>query len=199
MKRLTVIRHGETTANKEGVHSGWINPRLTEKGIEDAKAKKTILESYMSDLVFTSDLERTKETLDVLYNGRPYTHVEIAGLRELYYGEMEGQEENKDYSRHLHKGIYNNQSFKENEAMTDFYQRLFFSLHEIIHNMYCYEANDAFVVAHHGVVVALLAYLEGLPFDSLWEKKIENLGGFTFLFDYDHIVKKVKVIEVERI
>ena len=43
MKRVVLIRHGESTWNKENRFTGWTDVDLTEKGVEEAhKAVKLL-------------------------------------------------------------------------------------------------------------------------------------------------------------
>ena len=37
MKRIVLLRHGESTWNKDNRFTGWTDVELSEKGIEEAK------------------------------------------------------------------------------------------------------------------------------------------------------------------
>ena len=43
MKRIVLIRHGESVWNKENRFTGWTNVDLSEKGVEEAKKAGAIL------------------------------------------------------------------------------------------------------------------------------------------------------------
>ena len=43
MKRIVLIRHGESVWNKENRFTGWTNVDLSEKGIEEAKKAGEVL------------------------------------------------------------------------------------------------------------------------------------------------------------
>ena len=63
--KLVLLRHGESTWNKENRFTGWTDVGLTEKGIAEAKEAGQVLkaEGYTFDLAFTSVLKRAIRTL----------------------------------------------------------------------------------------------------------------------------------------
>ena len=62
---LVLIRHGESTWNKENKFTGWFDCPLSEKGHEEAKAAGQLLqrEGFHFDLAYTSMLKRAIRTL----------------------------------------------------------------------------------------------------------------------------------------
>ncbi|HNS67990.1 MAG TPA: 2,3-bisphosphoglycerate-dependent phosphoglycerate mutase, partial [Mesotoga infera] len=65
MTKLVVVRHGESTWNKENRFTGWTDVDLSEKGKEEAKKAGEILkaEGFKFDLAYTSVLKRAIRTL----------------------------------------------------------------------------------------------------------------------------------------
>jgi len=65
MYKVVLLRHGESTWNKENRFTGWTDVDLSEKGIVEARnAGKVLLESgYSFDIAFTSVLKRAIRTL----------------------------------------------------------------------------------------------------------------------------------------
>ena len=61
---LVLIRHGQSQWNKENLFTGWKDPDLTEKGIEEAiNAGQKIKQTNINfDLHFTSKLKRAQRT-----------------------------------------------------------------------------------------------------------------------------------------
>ena len=94
MIKLVLLRHGESTWNKENRFTGWTDVPLTDKGVEEAKkAGKTLKEKGFSfDIVFTSVLKRATDTTDiVLKEMRLKVPVEYAWrLNERHYGALQG-------------------------------------------------------------------------------------------------------------
>ena len=65
MKKLVLVRHGESTWNKENRFTGWTDVDLSEKGVEEAIAGGRALrdEGYVFDVAYTSVLKRAIKTL----------------------------------------------------------------------------------------------------------------------------------------
>ena len=61
---LVLVRHGQSQWNKENLFTGWKDPDLTERGIEEAiNAGQKIKQTNISfDLHFTSKLKRAQKT-----------------------------------------------------------------------------------------------------------------------------------------
>jgi len=84
---LWLVRHGETAASRDGVLAGWADVPLTEKGIEQARAVRPILDGHAFAGVWSSDLTRAVTTAR-LAQGEPHTD---ARLREINFGTLEGR------------------------------------------------------------------------------------------------------------
>ena len=60
MKKLVLLRHGESEWNRENRFTGWKDVDLSQKGVEEARAAGRLLQSegYDFDFAFTSVLKR---------------------------------------------------------------------------------------------------------------------------------------------
>ena len=67
MKRIVLLRHGESTWNKDNRFTGWTDVDLTEKGIADANQAGILLKEkgFHFDKAYTSFLKRAVKTLNV--------------------------------------------------------------------------------------------------------------------------------------
>ena len=67
MKKLVLIRHGESIWNKENRFTGWTDVDLSAQGVEEARAAGRLLaaEGYDFDVAFTSVLKRAIRTLNL--------------------------------------------------------------------------------------------------------------------------------------
>ncbi|MCH8067522.1 MAG: 2,3-diphosphoglycerate-dependent phosphoglycerate mutase [Nanoarchaeota archaeon] len=95
MIKLVLLRHGESTWNKENRFTGWTDVPLTEKGIEEAKESGQILkkEGYTFDVVFTNVLKRATETTDIVLKEMDLVDVPVHEswrLNERHYGALQG-------------------------------------------------------------------------------------------------------------
>ncbi len=95
MKRMVLIRHGESTWNKLNVFTGWTDVQLSETGVEEAKKGGRLLKENGFDfkMAYTSYLTRAIKTLwlvleemDLMY----IPEVKSWRLNEKHYGELQG-------------------------------------------------------------------------------------------------------------
>ena len=65
MYKIVLLRHGESTWNKENRFTGWTDVDLTEKGEEEARTAGVLMKAagLEFDLAFTSVLTRAVRTL----------------------------------------------------------------------------------------------------------------------------------------
>ncbi len=95
MKSIVLLRHGESTWNKENRFTGWTDVDLTEKGVEEAiKAGKLLKEKgYVFDKAYTSYLKRAVKTLNVVLDQLDQDWIPVEKnwrLNEKHYGNLQG-------------------------------------------------------------------------------------------------------------
>ena len=91
-KTLYLMRHGQTLFNLQHKIQGWCDSPLTELGIKQAKVAEKWFKDHdiTFDHAYSSTSERCCDTLE-LVTDMPY--VRTKGLKENYYGELEGESE----------------------------------------------------------------------------------------------------------
>lgn len=62
MKKLFLIRHGESFSNEAGTLTGWIDTPLTAKGIEESIRLGKQIATTRFDIIFSSQLSRAIQT-----------------------------------------------------------------------------------------------------------------------------------------
>lgn len=95
MHKLVLIRHGESTWNKENRFTGWTDVDLSDKGREEARAAGQLLkhEGYGFDLVFTSLLQRAIRTSHLVLDELDELWLPVQRswrLNERHYGALQG-------------------------------------------------------------------------------------------------------------
>ncbi len=95
MKSIVLLRHGESTWNKENRFTGWTDVDLTEKGvIEAAKAGRLLREKgYVFDIAYTSYLKRAVKTLNTVLDKMDQDWIPVEKswrLNEKHYGNLQG-------------------------------------------------------------------------------------------------------------
>jgi probable phosphoglycerate mutase len=97
-RTLVLVRHGETTWNREGRFQGHIDIPLNDAGRAQARALRqrlgTAEHAHLFDAartaVVTSDLKRAHETAEIVFGGAGRTLHVRRELREFCYGVFEG-------------------------------------------------------------------------------------------------------------
>ena len=95
MKRIVLIRHGESQWNKENRFTGWTNVDLSEKGLEEAlEAGKALKEKgFTFDIAYTSYLKRAVKTLNNVLDAMDLDWIPVRKswrLNEKHYGMLQG-------------------------------------------------------------------------------------------------------------
>ena len=105
MKKIVLLRHGESAWNKENRFTGWTDVGLTPKGVEEAVAAGRTLkkEGYEFDTAFTSVLSRAIKTLWLALEemDRMWIPVHLSWrLNERHYGALQGLNKAETAERH---------------------------------------------------------------------------------------------------
>ena len=96
MKRLILVRHGQSTYNVSHQFTGWDDAPLTETGLQQAAHAGTLLKEagYFPQRVFVSQLKRAQQTLQQLLQnlGLPTLPYQTDWrLNERHYGDFQGR------------------------------------------------------------------------------------------------------------
>jgi 2,3-bisphosphoglycerate-dependent phosphoglycerate mutase len=105
MYKVVLLRHGESTWNKENRFTGWTDVDLNEKGIEEAKTAGRILreEGYDFDIAFTSVLKRALRTLWLTLEEMDRLWIPVRKswrLNERHYGALQGLNKAETAEKH---------------------------------------------------------------------------------------------------
>ena len=92
---LVLIRHGQSEWNKKNLFTGWKDPKLNPKGVEEAiKAGDELKGSgYSFDKMYTSELFRAQETGRIILDRMGLNSIEVIkdlSLNERNYGDLAG-------------------------------------------------------------------------------------------------------------
>jgi 2,3-bisphosphoglycerate-dependent phosphoglycerate mutase len=105
MHKLVLLRHGESTWNKENRFTGWTDVDLSEKGREEALEAGRLLKDggYVFDLAFTSVLKRAIRTLGIALDVLDELWIPVVKswrLNERHYGALQGLNKAETATRH---------------------------------------------------------------------------------------------------
>ena len=95
MKKLVLVRHGESEWNKENRFTGWTDVELSEKGRAEAAEAGAVLRDggYTFDVAYTSVLKRAIHTLWSVLDQMDLAWIPVHRswrLNERHYGALQG-------------------------------------------------------------------------------------------------------------
>jgi len=105
MHKVVLLRHGESTWNKENRFTGWHDVDLTERGRAEAKEAGRLLREggYVFDVAFTSVLKRAIKTLGIALDTLDQLWIPVAKswkLNERHYGALQGLNKAETAEKH---------------------------------------------------------------------------------------------------
>jgi 2,3-bisphosphoglycerate-dependent phosphoglycerate mutase len=95
MHTLVLLRHGESTWNRENRFTGWTDVGLSARGVEEAYKAAALLREggYVFDVAFTSVLRRAIQTLWIVLEEMDLMYIPVHRswrLNERHYGALQG-------------------------------------------------------------------------------------------------------------
>ncbi len=92
-KHIYLFRHGETYFNEDHRFTGWIDSKLSPKGIRQAKKIAQKLKNKRIDVAFQTRLSRSKDTLKYVLKYHPECKTIIVNdkMIERSYGKLQGK------------------------------------------------------------------------------------------------------------
>ncbi|MCK9164107.1 MAG: 2,3-diphosphoglycerate-dependent phosphoglycerate mutase [Bacteroidales bacterium] len=95
MKKLILVRHGESDWNKANLFTGWTDVGLSKKGVQESyEAGKVLKENgFAPQICFTSYLKRAIKTLNNILDSMDMDYLPVEKswrLNEKHYGALQG-------------------------------------------------------------------------------------------------------------
>ena len=105
MLKVVLLRHGESTWNKENRFTGWTDVDLSERGREEAAEAGRLLREggYVFDLAYTSVLKRAIRTLWMALDWLDQMWIPVEKdwlLNERHYGALQGLNKAETAAKH---------------------------------------------------------------------------------------------------
>jgi probable phosphoglycerate mutase len=165
--QLIIIRHGETSGNRDGVWQGHLDTPLTEAGISQAQATAERLSNGSFSLLYSSDLGRARETASIIARATGHAIKTDVRLRERALGIFEGLTTPEIQARHpeqwqLFQTAGPNYVLPGGESARQRFNLAIECLEEIAHEQ---RGHTIVVVTHGGVLNALFRHTHDIPLD----------------------------------
>lgn len=191
MTCLTLVRHGQSDWNNKNLFTGWENPGLTKKGVEEAHKTGNLLkeENKNYTYLFTSILDRAINTADIIIEELGIDQINIIrdqALNERDYGELTGL--NKDAARkkwgedqvHIWRRSFDvpppgGESLKNTaERVIPYFRDKILPL--------LIEDNNILISAHGNSLRALVMHIEGLSSEEILTREIATGQSISYEF-----------------
>ena len=181
MTNLTLVRHGQSDWNNKNLFTGWENPGLTKKGVEEAHKTGNLLkeENKNYSYLFTSILDRAINTAGIILEELGIDQINIIrdqALNERDYGELTGL--NKDAARkkwgedqvHIWRRSFDVPP-PGGESLKDTAERVIPYFRDKILPLLI-EDNNILISAHGNSLRALVMHIEGLSSEEILTREI---------------------------
>ncbi len=174
--RLLLVRHGQSTWNREHRIQGQLDPPLSDEGRRQAERVGQRLAGRRIAGFYSSDLKRAIETSQAIEAVIGNQAEPMPGLREIYLGEWEGlrtddlaQRYPEAWASWTDEPDWDLVPGGEGAAL--FETRVAAALDEILER---HDNGDVVVVTHGGVIQIALHRVIGRPSRGLFPFKIQN-------------------------
>ena len=197
---LILIRHGQSKWNALNQFTGWKDPDLTAKGIEEAHNAGNIINNLKInfDLVFTSALIRAQNTAEIILKeiNQSLSTIKNQALNERNYGDLAGL--NKDDARkrwgdeqvHIWRRSYDIPP-PGGESLKDTGERVLpFFMKEILPHV-C-EGKNVLVAAHGNSLRSLIKFLDNISDEDIVKLEIPTGAPIHYVINEDGSVKSKK-------
>ena len=197
---LILIRHGQSEWNALNQFTGWKDPGLTSKGVEEARNAGKIINNLKInfDLVFTSALIRAQNTAEIILKeiNQPLSTIKNQALNERNYGDLAGL--NKDDARkrwgdeqvHIWRRSFDIPP-PGGESLKDTGERVLpFFMKEIL--PYVCKGKNVLVAAHGNSLRSLIKFLDSISDEDIVKLEIPTGAPIHYVINEDGSVVSKK-------
>lgn len=175
MSRLLLVRHGDTELNSAERYWGRSDVKLSAAGLRQAEKLRDRLAVEKIDAVYSSDMERSLVTAEIIASSHQLAVITCAELREVNFGQLEGltfgeisrlyPEVAKLWAERSPKLKYpgGESLAKFNNRVSKFLSRL--DKHTV--------GETILIVAHAGVLRTLVCQLLGIDLRRRWQIRLD--------------------------
>ena len=155
---IYLVRHGR---DDETVRGGWSSYGLIPAGIEQVTklATEMVAANIKIDHIYSSDLQRAKETAEILSEYLKCSIEYNAGLRETNNGKLAGMKHelaNEKYPGLYWSSLAYDECYPHGESPEIFYNRIKATWSELRDSVLKKPAKNFLIVTHQGVIEAIL-------------------------------------------
>jgi broad specificity phosphatase PhoE len=192
MKKIYLVRHGETESNRKGIFRGRLDILLSQRGKDQARDLRDYFKTIPLQAVYSSPLQRAIETAETAFPGlSPLVEPLIDNLD---LGEWSGQNKNlveEKFPQQWEAWVKRPESirFPGGESLGDVLSRCRLFLQKVLTS----EVETLAAVSHRSVVKVLLAAALGLEKNYYWRFHLDNASVSQVYYEAERGFTIVKV------
>ncbi|MEG0278007.1 MAG: alpha-ribazole phosphatase [Morganella sp. (in: enterobacteria)] len=178
LSRFILVRHGETTGNRDCLFYGRTDLPLTDTGHRQAAAVADYLKQVHIDSVLTSGLLRAQQTAEHIISPDRKAHTSEPQLNEMDFGDWEMCHFSEiatrfpaDWESWIND--WQNATPTNGEPFPVFAARVQ-TLADTLRQQGTEDPGTHLIVAHKGVLGLMIARWFGLPADAMWQFPCEQ-------------------------
>lgn len=183
--KLYLLRHGATPGNLKKQYIGSTNQPLAEEGIRQAMERSQSVPPV--EKVWVSTMLRARQTAELFYPSAPKKYMD--SLIEMDFGTCEQKTWEEINDPTIYDGWLAHDltaAFPEGETLGALLERTTLALREIGEDVKRLGITSGSIVAHGGVLMALMDQ-HGIPKRDFFSWESANCGGFEVEFDADSL------------
>ena len=175
MKLIYLVRHAETDWNKEKRYQGGKDIPLSNTGIEQARQLARRLKKVKFDVVYSSPLQRARQTAELLSRDNSPPIILEPAFREISHGLWEGLRVDEIMERfpkefRLWKEKPHQVKMPQGESLHDLWKRVVPRFLELVAQT---QGERILIIGHGGVNRVILMYCLKMELKDYW-KLIQN-------------------------
>lgn len=172
---LYIIRHGQSKMNEVHIMQGQKEfplgtNGLTKKGMEEVEKTKLLLKNIKISKIFSSDLERCRETCNILNKDLKGKIIFCKELREQNCGDWEGKPSKETFTEEIKEKI--NKEIEvvppKGESLKDIESRVINFINKILKE---YDNESLLIVTHGALIQTMLGYFMNIPYNCRFRIK----------------------------
>jgi broad specificity phosphatase PhoE len=172
---LVYETHSTSTDNERGIATGWLDSELSDAGRRQARELGLRRRDDGIAAVYSSDLRRAVETVEIAFAGSPIPRRQDARLRECNYGELNGAPMPlvaAERSRRIDEPFPGGESYRQVADRTRSFLRDVLAAHD---------GERVLVVAHGANRLAIEHLVHCTPLEELLDRNLDRQPGWTYV------------------
>ncbi|MCK4648881.1 histidine phosphatase family protein [bacterium] len=171
MTKIILVRHGQTAWTPVNRIQGWLDIKLNEQGLRQAKRIAKELKRKKLKAIYSSELSRAYETARIIARTHKLKVKKNINLNELNQGKWQGLlvKEAKDAYKKLYRRWEEEPLSVRppgGESILDLYERALHVLREITKK---YPKGRVIIVGHKVINAVIKCYSLGINLSNVWK------------------------------